>query len=130
MPTRLAVLLFSLALSGIPACTTSTPPNLAVGTWTGTLTPMNHPDMANPITYTVRYPNDALAIDLIGPGGNRLFTRSIHHTADSLHFTVDEPEEGVTLHCALGRQPDEGFAGRCADATGKWARFTMTPPAD
>lgn len=115
-------------LGGLGACTASAPA-LPDGTWTGTLTPMNHPEMANPVTYDVRSPDGALAIDLLGPGGARVATRALHLASDSLHFAFDEPEEGATLQCGLGRQPDGGFAGRCTDAAGKWARFTMVPPA-
>jgi len=109
-------------------CAASTPA-LPEGSWTGALTPMSHPEMANPVTYDVRYPNGTLVIDLIGPNGARIATRAVHHAADSLHFAFDEPEESVTLRCGLGRQPDSAFAGRCTDASGKWAYFTMVPPA-
>lgn len=113
------------------ACSAPNPaPVLPEGTWTGTLTPMNHPEMANPITYDVHYPEGALAIDLIGPNDSRITTRAVHLTVDSLHYRFDEPEEGVTLQCALGRRSDGHFDGRCMDAAGQWARFTMVPPAD
>jgi hypothetical protein len=91
---------------------------------------MNHPEMANPVTYDVRYSEGTLAIDLIGPGGAQLQARAIRHTPDSLHFAFDEPEEGVTLQCALGHRADGHFDGRCTDAAGQWARFTMMPPAN
>lgn len=109
----------------LAACGPST--RLEEGRWTGTLTPMNHPEMANPVAYEVRYEDDALTIDLAGPGGASLSTRDLRLTADSLYFTFDEPEEDVALDCALGRDAD-GFVGRCTDAEGKWARFTMQPP--
>jgi hypothetical protein len=129
MLSRLLLLASPLLLSTV-ACSNTSQPNLETGTWTGTLTPMNHPEMANPVTYAVDYPDGTLSIDLIGPGGASLPTRSIHYTADSLHYAFDEPEEGVTLRCALGRQPNDGFAGRCTDANGQWAHFTMVPPTD
>jgi hypothetical protein len=47
-----------------------------------------------------------------------------------LHYRFDEPEEGVTLQCALGHRADGHFDGRCTDAAGQWARFTMMPPAN
>lgn len=68
--------------------------------------------MANPIAYDVRYAGEVLIINLIGSDGTVLPKR----------------EEEVPLRCALGRDGSGGFAGRCADASGKWARFTMRPP--
>lgn len=120
-----------IVLGGMAACSApNSAPALPEGTWTGTLTPMNHPEMANPVAYEVRYLEDTLAIDLIGPNDSRITTRAVHLSADSLHYRFDEPEEGVTLQCALGCQSDGRFEGRCTDATGQWARFTMVPPAD
>ena len=49
---------------------------------------------------------------------------------DTLSFVFNEPEAGVLLTCALARQADERYAGRCVDAEGKWAHFTMTPPGE
>lgn len=117
--------LLLLALLGLTACGSSS--RLEEGRWTGALTPMNHPDMANPVAYDVSYHGDALAIDLIGPGGAAVPTRDVRLTDDTLYFAFDEPEENVTLSCALGRA-DGGFAGRCTAPDGKWARFTMRPP--
>lgn len=109
----------------LAACGSSS--RLEEGQWTGSLTPMNHPAMENPVSYDVRYAGDDLSIDLVGPGGAALPTRDVRLTSDTLHFTFDEPEEGVALDCALGRD-DDGFAGRCTDVSGKWAHFTMRPP--
>lgn len=109
----------------LAACGSSS--RLEEGRWTGALTPMNHPNMENPVTYDVSYAGDALAVYLVGPGGATVPTRDLLLTADTLYFTFDEPEENVPLDCALGREED-GFAGRCTDADGKWARFTMRPP--
>ena len=108
------------------ACGTSA--ELEEGRWTGALTPMNHPNMANPVVYDVRYEGRVLHIDLIGPGGAAVATREIRLETDTLRFTFDEPEEGVPLRCALARDEAGGFAGRCADVEGKWAGFTMRPP--
>lgn len=121
MRTPLLILAFLLT-----ACAPS--PALEEGRWEGTLTPMNHPEMANPIAYEVRQLDGGLSIDLIGPSGQRMPTRRPHLEGDSLFFSFEEPEEQVQLHCALGRV-EAGFAGRCADDDGKWARFTMEPPA-
>ena len=117
--------LLCLALLCLAACGSSS--LLEEGRWTGALTPMNHPDMANPVAYDVSYDGDALAIDLIGPGGAAVPTRDVRLANGTLYFTFDEPEEGVALDCALG-SIDGGFSGRCTAPDGKWARFTMRPP--
>ncbi len=123
--TRPTVFIFAL-LVGLTACSPSSPP-LEPGVWTGTLTPMNHPDLHQPVTYDVQSSNGALSIALVGPGGQAVPTRSVQLDPDTLFFTFDEPEEQVPLDCALVRDADE-LAGRCTDASGKWARFTMRPP--
>ena len=97
---------------------------LQAGEWTGTLTPMNHPDMANPVLYEGK----VLAIDLTGPGGRAVPTRNPRLANDTLRFAFDEPEQQVKLKCTRGREVTGGFAGRCIDATGQWAWFTMRPP--
>lgn len=110
------------------ACESS--PQLEEGYWGGTLTPMNHPDVANPMGYEVSYKDNLLTINVIGPDSSLIPTRNIRTENDTLYFQFNEPEEQVTLDCALARHEsaDEGFAGRCTDESGKWARFTMIPP--
>ena len=89
---------------------------------------MNHPDRVTPLTYAVGYEGDALTLAIGGPDGAEIPTRDVVLRADTLHFVFDEPEEGVPLQCALGRGEAGTFEGRCTDASGKWARFTMAPP--
>ncbi len=105
-------------------------PQLEEGRWSGTLTPMNHPEMMNPMGYEVSYEGDLLSIQIVGPDSSLIPTRNPRIENDSLYFQFDEPEEQVTLDCILARDkdPGEGFAGRCTDESGKWARFTMVPP--
>ena len=53
----------------IAACSTQPPSRtLQAGTWTGSLTPMNHPDMALPLSYEVKQTGQTLAITLINEG--------------------------------------------------------------
>jgi hypothetical protein len=118
-----AVLLLAV---GLAACQPSPP--LDAGRWTGTLTPMNHPDMATPVAYDVRYDGGRLAVDLIGPNGTTTSTHAPRLVGDTLFFSFDEPEEQVRLDCALGRSDTGTYAGRCVDPSGKWARFTMVAP--
>lgn len=126
------LLLYCATLCLLTACGTSSQSSrLQEGQWTGGLTPMNHPDMSMPLAYDVGYEGDALTLALSGPGGMEMPARDVALQGDTLHFVFDEPEEGVPLQCALGRQAAAGsLEGRCTDAEGKWARFTMTPPAE
>lgn len=124
----LACLLLAACTSPRPEATQ--PARLQAGLWTGGLTPMNHPDMVTPLTYEVAYPDDGLAIVLNGPGGTAMVAREAALQDDTLRFVFEEPEEGVTLRCALGAEPTGSFAGRCTDPGGQWARFTMVPPAE
>ena len=91
---------------------------------------MNHPAMVTPLTYEVSYRGDELVLVLVGPDGIEIPTRDVSLQVDTLRFIFDEPEVGVALQCALGRLTTGGFEGRCTDAKGKWARFTMHPPSD
>ncbi|MCG2589049.1 hypothetical protein [Rhodohalobacter sulfatireducens] len=120
--TVLTLLLF------ITACRAT--PDLREGLWTGTLTPMNHPEMENPINYEISYPSGSLSIDVISPDSSIIPTRNVQFENDTLYFQFDEPEEQVTLNCALGRMENlEGhFSGRCTDPNGQWAYFMMVPP--
>lgn len=102
-------------------------PELEEGRWTGALTPMNHPEMKNPVAYEISYQSDTLEIELIGPNGSVIQTQQPKVEADTLFFTFKEPEEQIVLDCALAKN-NTGFAGRCSDPSGKWAHFTMVAP--
>ncbi|NGP88089.1 hypothetical protein [Fodinibius halophilus] len=101
---------------------------LEEGRWIGSLSPMSHPDMENPVAYAVSYnENDELEIILIGPSGDPIQTRKPELKADTLTFSFKEPEEQVFLNCKLVRE-QSAFSGKCTDMEGKWAQFTMNPP--
>ena len=104
-----------------------TTPELEEGRWTGALTPMNHPEMKNPVGYEISYQSGTLSIELIGPNGTVIKTQQPKAEADTLFFTFKEPEEQTLLDCALAKNTT-GFAGRCTDPSGKWAHFTMVSP--
>jgi hypothetical protein len=126
MKSAVAAAFLMLFIACAPAADeASSEPYLPEGQWTGGLVPMNHPDHMTPLTYTVRRDGEVLAITL----GDTIPTRAVRLQGDTLRFQFNEPEEGVLLDCALGRQEDGSFAGRCTDAGGQWARFTMVPPA-
>ena len=114
-------------ISLLAACSAPSQHALQEGTWTGGLTPMNHPDMVIPLTYEVGRADGHLSLVLINEE-TRTPTRDVALDGDTLSFVFNEPEENVTLTCALGRQADASYAGRCTDTEGKWGHFTMTPP--
>ena len=101
---------------------------LQEGRWSGSLTPMNHPDMNIPVNYRVSYNSNQLEIDIISSDSTLVPTRDIKYASDTLYFTFTEPEEGVQLDCALARVENDNFEGKCVDDAGKWARFRMIPP--
>lgn len=84
---------------------------LKQGRWAGTLTPMNHPGMENPVSYEVRYSWKDLLIKLIGPDGVPIATHSPRLEADTLYFSFKEPEEQVLLNCVLAGHGTTG--GSC-----------------
>jgi hypothetical protein len=98
---------------------------LEQGRWDGSLTPMNHPEMDNPLTYDVSYNDDELTIDIAGPDSTVMRTRNPRIKNDTLHFSFEEPEEQVLLTCKMGGNGGNTYAGRCTDKSGKWAYFTM-----
>ena len=101
---------------------------LPEGLWSGSLTPMNHPDMNIPIHYEVSYSGDLLEMDILSSDSTQVPTRNIQYVSDTLYFTFREPEEKVQLDCALARESDFKLEGKCTDSTDKWARFTMVSP--
>ncbi|NNF58106.1 MAG: hypothetical protein HKN04_07670 [Rhodothermaceae bacterium] len=119
------LLLFAIALG--PAVLAQ--PAIPTGTWTGTLTPQNHPDLHLPMTYTVEECAEGLAITLASAAGQAAEAREVRVTPDRIRFAFDEPEEDVPLTCDLRRDDDGAFAGRCMAANGTYATFTMEPPA-
>ena len=119
-------LTLGVALCLLISCRTKA--DLEDGLWTGSLSPMNHPEAATPITYDVAHEDDVLTIRLLGPDSLLIPTRGVTLASDTLFFTFDEPEEGVALECALAAAEAGSYAGRCEDAEGKWAYFTMVPP--
>ena len=90
--------------------------------------------METAVSYDVSYPEDAtypdngLTLVIRGPNGMPLPTREARLDGDTLRFAFDEPEAELPLTCALGRDSEDGFAGRCTDPGGQWVWFTMRPP--
>ncbi len=101
---------------------------LEPGRWVGSLSPMNHPKMENPLTYDVSYVNDKLVIDIVGPDSTVIKTQDPRTEDDTLYFSFEEPEEQVLLTCKMAGNGENAFAGKCTDESGKWAYFRMSYP--
>ena len=123
-------LIFIVALFSACSSTSQNQSPLAEGRWTGYLTPMNHPEMQNPVGYEVTYESKDLNIELVGPGAQPVPTKNPHVHGDTLYFSFSEPEEGVMLECRLASvsEGEAAYKGRCIDPSGKWAVFAMIPP--
>ncbi len=76
------------------------------------------------------YEGEELQISIVGHDSSLISTKEILLTADTLYFSFSEPEEQVELDCALAKNKAAEFSGKCVDPSGKWAKFTMTPPTN
>ena len=121
---RLLPLLAALTLA---ACQNPAPA-LEAGTWTGHLTPQNHPEMQIPLAYEVAHDDGKLAITLVSDAGARTAVDDVALADSALTFTFLEPDAGVPLACSLLPQANGRYVGRCTDPEGKWGLFTMIPP--
>ena len=104
------------------------PPLLPEGKWTGTIVPLNQPDLRSEVYYRVSYEGQALTIVIGMTGMESRAARDVVVTTDSLKFVFDEPEGDVPLECGLGLHSTGNYEGLCADSGGKSAYFTMRPP--
>lgn len=77
-------LLLFTSLILICSCTPTDTDQLTPGTWTGYLSPMNHPETKNEVSYNVQYVENELQIELIGPGGAPIQTETPQIKNDSL----------------------------------------------
>ena len=121
-------LYFVLVGLTLTACTAADSPGLKPGIWTGSLTPMNHPDVSTPLSYSVTMSDATVSIDIEGPGGTSRPARAIEILTDRLLFVFDEPEQDVELECNLALVDEGKYEGRCTDSEGKWAFFRMEAP--
>jgi hypothetical protein len=119
-----AALFALLALPLAASAQSAAPVKLAVGIWTGTVTPPNEP-VPMGITFDVSYKADTLAITLAaGEHGSFVLNDLVVTDAkSSFAFTP-----GPKVVCALAVK-DAGYAGDCTDDGGNVVPMTMTPPA-
>ena len=102
--------------------------HLSTGVWQGTMTPMNHPDMITNLQFDISQESEGTRIEIWGPGGMIIPTQDVSVNRGHLSFTFLEPEQNVQLTCNFTGDNQSGFEGRCEDAEGKWAQFSLTPP--
>jgi hypothetical protein len=119
-----AALFALLALPLAASAQTAAPVKLAVGTWTGTVTPPNEPQPMN-ITYEVSYKADTLAITLVAGDHGSFPLNELEVTDTKISFSFTP---GPKVVCALAAK-DGGYAGDCTDDGGNVVPMTMTPPA-
>lgn len=125
-PAFLVALLLGLAVLG-PVSFAQAP--VPTGTWTGTLTPHNHPTMHLPMTYQVEECAEGITITLASGDGQGVEARDVRATAERIRFAFTEPEANTPLGCDLRRQQDGAFTGRCTAPDGTYATFAMNPPS-
>jgi len=104
--------------------------SLHLGDWTGTLTPMNHPDMHLPMKYIVSEDNDNVTLTLVTENGTTTEARNIKMTKSTLAFVFNETDANVELTCHFNKDKVGRYKGKCQDKMGKWGLFTMIPPPE
>ena len=120
----LAAALFALALPLAASAQSAAPAKLAVGTWTGSVTPPNEPEPQN-ITFEVSYKADTLAITLVAGDHGSFPLNDIQVTDSKISFSFTP---GPKVVCALETK-GIGYAGDCKDDEGNIVPMSMAPPA-
>ncbi|HET9947827.1 MAG TPA: hypothetical protein VFQ22_02760 [Longimicrobiales bacterium] len=116
-PHAIAALLATLAVApGVAQ-------ELALGTWTGTMTPPG--GEAIPVTYEVGTSGDTLSVVMrsVHVAGDMLL-RDVRLEGEELRFWW-EPD--VRVECTLRRAEDGSFEGPCSDGS-NYGAMRMVPP--
>jgi len=103
----------------------STTQKLPSGQWSGYFSSMDQPDNRTTLRYEVDHRQENINLQIFGPRGMNIQTNGIEMTKDSLFFSFDKQNLTGTLSCALKKVNKNYYYGRCADAEGRWAVFTM-----
>jgi hypothetical protein len=125
----------TVCIFALAACSASTlaaqdaPTLLELGVWSGSLTPMHHPDAPTPLGIAVSGSVGSQAIEIRGPGDLVLPTHDVAVSEAGVVFSFLEPEADVPLRCDLRFDHGGTLTGRCTDPDGKWARLTLRPPS-
>jgi len=103
----------------------STSQQLPSGQWSGHFSSMNKPDNPINLKYKVGLQQDTISLEIYGPQGMYIQTDGLAMTKDTLFFSYEKLDQTGTLSCALKKVNRHYYYGRCTDAEGKWAVFTM-----
>lgn len=122
---KMAAVLGMVAVLGMWVATPAAAQELAVGTWTGTMTPPG--DQGVDVTYDVSMTDDdELSIVMsVAMMGESIEFFDIALDDDELTFWWSP---GVRLDCSLARQDDGSFEGVCGDGAGGDGILLMVPP--
>jgi hypothetical protein len=121
---RTTVRLFVFLLALLAGTTTAlNAQKLAAGTWTGKGVDPGGEEF--PVTFEVQTIGDSIAIDMVGPDGNKMPLTEIRFDEGKLLFRW---EPGPAINCVLSPIEGGGFSGPCTDESGGTGVITMTPP--
>lgn len=98
---------------------------IAVGTWTGTMTPPQQ--SAAPVTFEVSGSGDSLAVTMVAPGLGRAPFSQLRWVEGKLLFQWNADD--VLVKCELSKQDSGSYRGPCTDAEGGTGQIEMVPPA-
>ena len=86
------VCVFALALSSTATLNAQeTPARLELGVWSGSLTPMHHPDAQTPLRFAVSESAGSVAIEIRGPDELVLPTHGVAVSEAGVVFSFFEP---------------------------------------
>jgi len=103
----------------------STTQKLPSGLWSGYFSSMDKPDTQTSLSYEVDHRQENVSLQIFGPRGMNIQTKGIEMTKDTLFFSFSKMDQTGSLSCALKKVNKNYYYGRCTDAEGRWAIFTM-----
>lgn len=86
---------------------------------------MDKPANRIDLTYEVDNQQKDVSLEIFGPRGMNIQTNGLEMSKDTLFFSFDKMDQTGKLSCALKKVNKKYYYGRCTDAEGRWAVFTM-----
>jgi len=103
----------------------STAKKLPSGQWSGYFSPMDQADKRTMLKYEVGHQQENVSLQIFGPQGMNIQTNGLEISKDTLFFSFNKMNQSGLLSCALKKVNKNYYYGRCTDAEGRWAVFTM-----
>lgn len=103
----------------------STTKKLPSGPWSGYFSSMDKPDNRINLKFEVNHQQENVSLQIFGPRGMDIQTNGVAMTKDTLYFSFNKMDQTGLLSCALKKVNKNYYYGRCTDAEGRWAVFTM-----